>query len=221
MPKLEATSRLTVTLSIGPAFAWSLATSVMPGMLLHLVEEERRPMGKLGRIGVGQGVLILRLGQARADGDVLCGLHVERDALDPGELRPQPVDDLVGAGVALACAGFRAMNTRPWLSVAVGPPGPICSRPRDRGILQQDIDQRLLALGHRRERDILCGLGDADDLAGVLLREEALGNDDVEVAGQRNRAQHHHQRDEAVAQHDLQAALVEARRPSNPRSSSR
>ena len=30
MPKLDATSRLTVTSSIGPALAWSLATSVMP-----------------------------------------------------------------------------------------------------------------------------------------------------------------------------------------------
>ena len=32
MPKLDATSRLTVTSSFGPALAWSLATSVMPSV---------------------------------------------------------------------------------------------------------------------------------------------------------------------------------------------
>ena len=67
----------------------------------------------------------------------------------------------------------------------------------------------LLALGHRRKRDVLRGLGDADDLPGVLLREEALGNDDIEIAGQGNSAEHRHQGDEAMAQDDLQAALIE------------
>ena len=36
MPKLDATSRLTVTLSSGPAFSWSVATSVIAGMALSL-----------------------------------------------------------------------------------------------------------------------------------------------------------------------------------------
>jgi len=67
----------------------------------HLLDEECRPMGELGRIGIGQGVLILRLCQARADGDVLRGLHIKGDALDLGQLRPQPVDDLVSARVTL------------------------------------------------------------------------------------------------------------------------
>ena len=36
--------------------------------------------------------------------------------------------------------------------------------------------------------------------------KEALGDDDVEIAGQRDGAEHHHQRDEAMPQHDLEAA---------------
>jgi hypothetical protein len=53
-------------------------------------------------IRVRQGVLILRLCQTRADGNVLRRLHVERDALDAGEIALQPADDLIGAHVALA-----------------------------------------------------------------------------------------------------------------------
>src|SRR5262249_26150342 len=43
----------------------------------------------------------------------------------------------------------------------------------DRRILQEDVDQGLLALRHGRERDVLRGLGDAHQLSGILLREEA------------------------------------------------
>ena len=111
--------------SIGPALSWSVATSAMPGMRLDPVEEERRPMVELAGIGVGQRVLILRLGHATADRDVLRRLHVEGDALDFGELGPQPRDHLVGARVALA-PGFSAMNMRPLLSVVLPPPAPIC-----------------------------------------------------------------------------------------------
>ena len=39
--------------------------------------------------------------------------------------------------------------------------------------------------------------------------KEALGNDHVEIAGQRDRADHHHQRDEAVPQHDFESCLID------------
>ena len=39
--------------------------------------------------------------------------------------------------------------------------------------------------------------------------KEALGDDDIEISGECDGAEHHHQGDEAVPQHDLQAALVE------------
>ena len=70
----------------------------MPGRVLDLIEEERRPVIELAGIGVVKRVLILGLRQPSADGDVLRGLHVERDALDLGEVGPQPRDHLVDAG---------------------------------------------------------------------------------------------------------------------------
>ena len=111
MPKLDATSRSTVTSSFGPALAWSLATSVMPSSRAELFQVDGRPVGQLVGIRIRQRVLILGLRQPRADGDVLGRLHVQGDALDLRELRLQPVDDLIGAhGRGF---GFRTMNTRP------------------------------------------------------------------------------------------------------------
>ena len=50
------------------------------------------------------------------------------------------------------------------------------------------MSQRLLPLGHRGEGDGLRRFGDAEDHARILHREEALGDDDVEVDRQRQRA---------------------------------
>ena len=66
-------------------------------------------------------------------------------------------------------------------------------------------------IGHGVEGDVLARLGLAEDEAGVLLGEEALGDDDVEVAGDDD------QRDASTAgsanwwrNTQLQAAVVEA-----------
>ena len=61
----------------------------------ELVEKDCRPVIELVRVGIGQRILILGLGHAAADGDVLCSLHVQRDALDLGQLRLQPFDNLI------------------------------------------------------------------------------------------------------------------------------
>ena len=52
-------------------------------------------MVELGRTGVGQRVLILRLFEPTADVDVLPGLHIDLGADDRVELRPQPRHDLL------------------------------------------------------------------------------------------------------------------------------
>ena len=79
----------------------------------------------------------------------------------------------------------------------------------DGGIAHDGILQSLLAFLHRREGNILRRLGLAEDQSGVLLGKEALGNDDVEIPGQRDGGEHHHQRDEAVPQHDFEACLID------------
>ena len=84
---------------------------------------------------------------------------------------------------------------RPLLSVALVPSTPMNDdRLCDRRVLQDARRERLLALGHRRERDRLRRLGDALDDAGVLHREEALGHHDVEQHGQHQRADRDEQR---------------------------
>src|SRR6185437_11919421 len=52
-----------------------------------------------------------------------------------------------------------------------------------RGILQNHVRQSLLALRHGGERNVLRGLGNAEDDSRVLHREEALGHVNVEKDG--------------------------------------
>src|SRR3982074_3105471 len=83
--------------SSGPAFAWSLATSGPPATPFNVSR-------KMGGQGVGPAgpradrlVLVLRPRPASADRDVLRRLHVDGDALQLGQLRPQSANHLVGA----------------------------------------------------------------------------------------------------------------------------
>src|SRR6185437_6504876 len=80
----------------------------------------------------------------------------------------------------------------------------------DRGVFQDDLGQRLLALGHAGERNVLRAFGDAEDLPGVLHREEALGNDHVEVDRDRQRGGRDHQGRELVLEDEVEGAAVEA-----------
>ena len=80
----------------------------------------------------------------------------------------------------------------------------------DRGILAQDIDQRLLPNRHRLERGIGRSLGDAGQEAGIFLREEALGHDDVERDRAGQRRQRHHQHHRLARQHPVERPFVAA-----------
>ena len=53
-----------------------------------------RPLVQFGEVGIGQGVLILRLSDPTADIDVLSWGEEHVGAGHLGKLRPQPVDDL-------------------------------------------------------------------------------------------------------------------------------
>ena len=75
-------------------------------------------------------------------------------------------------------------------------------------ISHNGVEQGLLALLHRLEGNILRRLGLADDQSGILLGKEALGNDDIEIAGQCDGTEHYHQRAEAVPKHDLEARFI-------------
>ena len=70
---------------------------------------------------------------------------------------------------------------RPVLSVALPPVAP--AKPTtagDRGIRPDLVDELPHQVRHAGEGRVLARIGLAEDEAGILLREEALGDDDVE-----------------------------------------
>ncbi len=148
-------------------------------------------------IGVVQGVLKLCLVQTRADGDVLCGLHIERYALDLGEVGPQAGDHLFDR-VTLICGLELNIGAAVVERVDTAPGTHGRSDGVDGRILHDGILESLLAFQHGLVGYILRRLGLRDDQSGVLLGKESLGNDHVEIPGQRDRTEHHHQRAELM-----------------------
>ena len=69
---------------------------------------------------------------------------------------------------------------RPLLTVEPPKPPPMNDAMRGhRRVVEDDPGHLLLQLLHGGEGDVLGGVGGAEDDAGVLLREEALGHDAV------------------------------------------
>ncbi len=78
----------------------------------HPVEQFLRPLGQLGEVGILQRVLKVAACCPSPNCDVLHRVEREADALDPGHLRTQPVDDLSGREVTLATRLQRDPETR-------------------------------------------------------------------------------------------------------------
>ena len=113
------------------------------------------------------------------------GCMIELDAVAPSPARA------AGGGSRRLprCRARRAASAstwmRPLLSVVLVPSMPMNDdRLATAGSRRITARERLLSLGHRRERHRLRRLRDAEDHAGVLHREEALRDDDVEHDGE-------------------------------------
>ena len=148
--------------------------------LLQPVDELVHPGAEFAGIHRLDGELVLRAADASLDRQVLHRLHVERDALDLGEFRLQAPDDVRCTGPAL---GTRLEVDQQPSAVQRGVGAVDADERRqagDGGVFENDGCQRLLPLRHGREGDRLGCLRNALDGAGVLHREKALGNDDVE-----------------------------------------
>src|SRR5208282_6517689 len=130
-------------------------------------------MAELAVVGVVHGVLKLGLVQPSADRNVLSGLHIKRDPLDPGEVGPQPRDDPVDR-VTFAMG----LELNEDAAVIEGVEATAGTDRRsycgNRRILHYGIEQRLLAFLHGLEGNILRRLGLADDQPGILLGKETL-----------------------------------------------
>ena len=103
---------------------------------------------------------------------------------------------MIAVALTLRCSsGLRLIDMRPLLSGGVGAVrADERGQALDRRIGQDDLGQLLLSLGHGLEADGRRRLRDALDDAGVLHREEALGDHDVEEHRQHQRRHGHQQR---------------------------
>src|SRR5207302_387371 len=144
---------------------------------LQFRHQFRRPGIQLLRIRVFDRVLKLRAADPVLHRQVLYRLHVERNAHHLRQLRLQPANDF-GCGLPSLSTRFQVdLN-----AAAVGSRVNAIHANEGRqagyiAILQNNFRQFLLALRHGVEGNRLRGLRDAENHAGVLHREEALGHD--------------------------------------------
>ena len=177
----------------------------------QLGQNLRRPFVQLRRIGVLKRVLELRQRRARADGDVLRGLHEDIDADDLRQLLAQPRDHLEGVDVAILARLQRDEHAAVILRGVAGARAQPHRHRVHRRIGLHDLADLLLQLDHLIERDVLTRDRGAEDHAGVLLREKPLRDLDEQPAGGGDSRQEDQHGDKTVAQRDVEAALVAAR----------
>ncbi len=111
---------------------------------------------------------------------------------------------MTSASASRSARGFSAMVRRPVLGVGLIEPAPTKeATPATAGSRWTTSAACVCSALMRRDRDALRRLGHGDDDAGVLLRQEALGDDDVERDRADQRAERHQQDQALVAQrHD-------------------
>src|SRR5580693_9119440 len=78
----------------------------------------------------------------------------------------------------------------------------------DVGILQNNLGERPLAIGHATERDRLPGFADTLDQAGVLYREKSLWDGDVESGRNRQGNDGDGQRYRLMVENEAQSRTV-------------
>ena len=111
------------------------------------------------------------------------------------------------AEILRSLKGFSVANTKPEL-VEKPPVKPATLSIA--GSCAHDLHELPELPAHRLEGDALVGADAADDAAGVLLREEALGDGDIEMDVQDHRRQEHQHGRQRMAQHEAQAVAVPA-----------
>jgi hypothetical protein len=135
------------------------------------------PFVELGEIVALQRVLVLSVALPATGADVLHRLQKEARAGYLRELAAQPADDPVDRQLAL---GERLQCDEHKAGIGLAATGE-ADDAGDRGILADDRDELGQLLPHQLKRDALVGLDPADHPAGVLLREEALRDEDEQI----------------------------------------
>ncbi len=176
--------------------------------LLHRVDDAWRPREELVEVRVLHRVLVLGAALAPADAHVLTRLEVSVDPLDLRELAAKACQHLVRAQLA---GRERPEHQKAGARVARALP----ARPDERDVMfdvrvfAEDLVHPCLQVEHFRVRGVLRSLGRRHQEAGVLLREEPLGDvgEERDVDGDRQGGDEEHRH--AMPQRPVEAALVE------------
>jgi hypothetical protein len=176
--------------------------------LLQLSEDLRRPCKQLVRTVGLECVLILRVGGATADADVLHRLQKQRCPWNLRQLAAQPADHLIRRYLALA---ERLERNEDEAAIGLSAAGE-ADHDINRRILLDDRNELLQLLPHQLERYALVGLDAAVDPTRILLREKALGNDHVEIEVEAERDGHDQDNEQGVVERPREATIINPQR---------
>jgi hypothetical protein len=178
---------------------------------LQFREDPWRPCKKLVRAVVLQGVLILCIGGAAPDTDVLYRLEIQRCSGNLRNLATQPADHLIGRYFTHAKRLERNEGGARIGGIAAARSG---ARKSDHGlnrlVFSDDRDELLKLLAHQLKRNSLVGHYAARNPAGVLLRKKSLWHDhkEIEIETERDGQDQHDQ--QRVSQRPGERSIVAA-----------
>ena len=155
-PSVLARSRSIFSCACRPRNCESLVTSRNSGSARSLSCSLQRPVVELVGLHALQDVLVLRLARPAAELQVLDRLHVDADARHLAQLAAQALDDLLHR-LAL---GARLQVDEHAAGVLRAPPPPLNELTvATFGSARTIAAARSCSAHHRRERDVLGGLG--------------------------------------------------------------
>ena len=176
--------------------------------LLEFRHQLRCPLLQFAKVGRLKGVLILRAAHPGFHREILHRLHEQPNPVDFCQPPAEPPDHLCGGDAAIL-QGHQIDLDPPAVARDVGAiDANKAGEALHGGIFQDRPVERLLTLAHGLKRDPLRRLGDAQDHAGILNREEALGHLAVEMHCGDKRGKRHEHREPLMAQHDLKRGRI-------------
>ena len=213
----DAESRGAVAVNIhGDLGAGNLEVAVHVGEARHGLHAFLERVGgtvQFAEVGPLQGVLVEAPADKPADAHQRRILKIRSNAGKGVQLGPQSFDNLLGRGSPHA-ARPQADGEAPL--VAGGSTAALADARGERldiGIGLNHGSRLLLPLDHAIERDVLGSLGRPAQLPGVLVGNEALGNQAIQIDGGRQRPGRGQHGEEAVADDPAEGPPVEVAHP--------
>ena len=184
----------------------------------QFVQQTWRPVIQVVEICTLQSVLVLRIAEAPANGEILGGLQDQRRARHDGQLAAKTIDHIVGGDQRAALPEMlRPAGAALFQRLQHHKEPPLVQRCVSAGksdyginrrIFHHDVDVALHLVAHGLERNILCRHHRAHDASGILLGEKTFGNFDVKEHAEARHQDGHHQGYRLVVQHHGQRMAI-------------